>query len=123
MLLQAITMPDQRYERYLKNSDFIQQFIFPGSCVPSLTAITNAVTDSSDMKIRYMEDFGPDYARTLRTWRHNFIEKTDEVRKLGYGEDFVRLWNYYLCYCEAGFEERYTGVCHILLNKPQHGVS
>jgi cyclopropane-fatty-acyl-phospholipid synthase len=123
MLIQAITMPDQRYDRYLKTSDFIQQYIFPGSCVPSFTAITNACTSGSDLKIRYVEDFGLDYAKTLNIWRKEFNNHIEDVRKLGYGEDFIRLWNYYLCYCDAGFLERYTGVSHILLNKPGYGVS
>ena len=116
--IQAITMPDQRYERYLQSSDFIQEFIFPGSCVPSLTAIQNAITDGSDFRISHLEDFGLHYGKTLRTWRDTFMQRLDEVRKLGYSEDFIRTWEYYLCYCEAGFRERYTGVTQLVLDKP-----
>jgi cyclopropane-fatty-acyl-phospholipid synthase len=116
--IQAITMPDQRYQQYLKNSDFIQQYIFPGSCVPSITAIQNAVTVGSDLRISLLEDFGLHYATTLKAWRSAFTSKLDEVRRMGYGEDFIRLWEYYLCYCEAGFRERYTGVTQIILDKP-----
>lgn len=118
MLVQAITMPDQRYKQYLKTSDFIQQFIFPGSCVPSLTAMLDAVAEVTDLRVNHVEDFGLDYARTLRVWRNNFNARLDEVKSQGYGDDFIRLWVYYLCYCEAGFLERYTGVIHMLMNKP-----
>ena len=120
--IQAITMPDQRYEQYLKQSDFIQQFIFPGSCVPSLTAMQNAMTRASDLRINEVEDFGLHYARTLREWLNSFKAQIDEVKKLGYSDDFIRLWEYYLCYCEAGFLERYTGVVQMVLNKPGHGI-
>ena len=116
--IQAITMPDQRYEQYLKSSDFIQQFIFPGSCVPSLTAIQNAITEGSDLRISHLEDFGLHYARTLRNWRDTFMSRLDEVRDMGYAEDFIRVWEYYLCYCEAGFRDRYTGVTQLVLDKP-----
>ncbi len=118
--IQAITMPDQRYAQYLKNSDFIQQFIFPGSCVPSLCALQNAITESSDMRISGLEDFGLHYARTLDKWHTQFKSNLDAVRELGYGEDFTRLWEYYLCYCEAGFRERYTGLVQLVLDKPAH---
>lgn len=121
MLIQAITMPDHRYKQYLKASDFIQQFIFPGSCVPSLTAMIEAMTKASDLRVNHIEDFGLDYAKTLRIWRENFNERLDDVKKQGYGEDFIHLWEYYLCYCEAGFLERYTGVVHMLMNKPGYG--
>jgi len=116
--IQAITMPDQRYEQYLKNSDFIQQYIFPGSCVPSITAIQNAITEGSDLRISQLEDFGLHYARTLNIWRTTFHSRLEEVKSLGYTEDFIRLWDYYLSYCEAGFRERYTGVTQIVLDKP-----
>ena len=122
MLIQAITMPDNRYAGYLKNSDFIQQFIFPGSCVPSLTAIMNAVSQASDLKVNHIEDFALDYAQTLRLWLEQFMSRLDQVKQLGYSDDFIRLWEYYLCYCEAGFRERHTGVLQILFNKPGYGI-
>jgi len=121
MLIQAITMPDQRYQQYLKISDFIQQFIFPGSCVPSLTAMVDAITEASDLRVNHIEDIGPHYAKTLRAWLVNFMEKQDEIKSHGYSDDFIRLWEYYFCYCEAGFKERYTGVVQILMNKPAYG--
>jgi len=118
MLIQAITMPDQRYQRYLQNTDFIQQFIFPGSCVPSLTAIMNSITAATDLRVENIENIGPHYARTLRSWLENFTAQHEQIEALGYSQDFMRLWEYYLCYCEAGFKERYLGVLHLLMHKP-----
>jgi cyclopropane-fatty-acyl-phospholipid synthase len=117
--IQAITMPDHRYDDYLKTSDFIQEYIFPGSCVPSFTAIQHAITQSSDFRLNHLEDFGLHYARTMRQWLNKFMSSLDTVRQLGYGDDFIRLWEYYMCYCEAGFLERYTSVVQVVLNKPQ----
>ena len=118
--IQAITMPDQRYQQYLKNSDFIQQYIFPGSCVPSITAMQNAVTKGSDFRISQLEDFGLHYARTLDEWHQQFKQQAAAIANLGYSDDFKRLWEYYLCYCEAGFRERYTGLVQVVLDKPAH---
>lgn len=122
LVIQAITMPDQRYPEYLKRTDFIQQFIFPGSCVPSLTAMLNAVAGHTDLRVEHIENFGLDYAETLRQWRENFVLNRDRIAALGYDDKFMRLWEYYLCYCEAGFRERYTGVVHLLMHKPGAGL-
>ncbi len=116
-LIQAITMPDHRYEQYRRQTDFIQRYVFPGSCVPSMAAMSAAMRQSSDFALIDREEIGPHYATTLRTWRQNFFERVDQVRALGYPERFVRLWNYYLCYCEAGFEERYIGTSQLLLKR------
>ena len=118
MLIQAIIMPDQRYAQYLQRTDFIQQFIFPGSCVPSLTAMLNAVGGHTDLRIENIENIGPHYAKTLYHWRQNFIANRERIAALGYDEKFMKLWEYYLCYCEAGFRERYLGVVHLLMQKP-----
>ena len=122
MVIQGITMPDQRYKQYLKASDFIQQFIFPGSCVPSLTAMINAVTKGSDLRVNHVEDIGLHYAKTLRAWLVNFMANKESIKQHGYDDDFIRLWEYYFCYCEAGFKERYTGVVQIVMNKPSYGT-
>ena len=119
MLLQVISMPDQRYKAYLRTADFIQKHVFPGSCCPSLGAISASLTRATDMRSVHYEDMSPHYARTLRCWFERFNEAIEEVRALGYPERFIRLWNYYLCYCEAGFAERYIGVGQMLLNKPK----
>jgi cyclopropane-fatty-acyl-phospholipid synthase len=118
MLIQAITIQDQIYNDALKSVDFIQRFVFPGSFIPCVTAITDAVTRSTDMKVYHLEDIGPHYATTLRMWRENFFANIGKVRALGYPEEFIRLWDYYLCYCEGGFAERQLGDVHMLMVKP-----
>jgi len=119
MLVQAITMPDQRYGQYLKSSDFIRRYVFPGSCVPSIGTMIGAMSAASDLKPVHLEDIGPHYAKTLRCWLENFLARADDVRALGYSDRFVRMWEYYLCYCEAGFAERYLGDVQMLLHKPK----
>jgi cyclopropane-fatty-acyl-phospholipid synthase len=119
MALQAITLQDQFYKSALKNVDYIQRYVFPGSFIPSVTALVDAATRASDMKLTHLEDFGPHYATTLRHWRERFMARLDEVRALGYPDEFIRLWEYYLCYCEGGFTERQIGVVHMLLAKPR----
>jgi cyclopropane-fatty-acyl-phospholipid synthase len=118
MLLQAITIQDQFYERALGQVDYIQRFIFPGSFIPSVTAITTAATEATDLKVSHLEDIGPHYAATLRHWRERFFANLTAVRKLGLNDSFVRMWEFYLCYCEGGFMERALGDVHILLSKP-----
>jgi len=120
MLLQAITIADQRYASAIKSVDFIQRYIFPGSCIPSVTAMLTSITKSSDMRLFDLEDIGPHYATTLARWRDNFFEKIADVRALGYPETFIRMWDFYLCYCEGGFEERALGDVHMLLVKPEN---
>ena len=118
MLLQAITMADQRYEHYKKDVDFIKRYIFPGGCLPSIEAISSMVSKHTDMRFFHLDDIGEDYATTLRLWRERFFDKIDEVRKLGYSETFIRMWEFYLCYCEGGFLERDIGTIQLLLTKP-----
>lgn len=118
MLIQAITIQDQIYHDALKSVDFIQRFVFPGSFIPCVTAITNAIARATDMKVDNLEDIGPHYARTLHLWRDNFFANIGRVRALGYPEEFIRLWDYYLCYCEGGFAERQLGDVHMLMVKP-----
>jgi cyclopropane-fatty-acyl-phospholipid synthase len=118
MLLQAITIQDQLYKRALHSVDYIQRFIFPGSFIPSVTAMLRAISNATDLKLFHLEDIGPHYARTLAQWRRNFFAHVDEVRRLGYPETFVRLWEFYLCYCEGGFAERQLGDVQMLLTKP-----
>ena len=119
MLLQAITIADQRYEAAKKSVDFIQRYIFPGSCIPSIAAISDALARVTDMRLYHLEDIGPHYATTLRRWYDNCEAKVDQIRALGYPESFRRMWAFYLCYCEAGFMERVIGDVHMLLVKPQ----
>ena len=120
MLLQAITIADQRYDAARRSVDFIQRYIFPGGCIPSITAIGDSITRSSDLKLTHLEDIGPHYATTLRRWRENFFRNIDAVRALGYPESFIRMWEFYLCYSEGGFEERVLGDVQMLLAKPNN---
>ena len=119
-LIQAITIADQRYENAKKSVDFIQRYIFPGSCIPSNTAMLNSVTKTSDLRLFDLEDIGPHYATTLKLWRENFFANIKEVRKLGYTEEFIKMWDFYLSYCEGGFMERALGDVHLLLAKPEN---
>jgi cyclopropane-fatty-acyl-phospholipid synthase len=119
MLLQAITIQDQFYDQALKSVDFIQRHVFPGSFIPSVQALSKALAKATDFKMFHLEDIGPHYARTLRLWRERFFHNRAAVRELGYSDNFVRLWEYYLCYCEGGFLERQLGTVQILLTKPK----
>lgn len=117
-LIQAITIEDHRYQQALRNVDFIQRFIFPGSFIPSVSAMLGALPRRTDLRPFHLEDIGPSYAITLRRWRERFNAGLARVRELGYPERFVRMWNYYLCYCEGGFLERSIGNVQMLLVKP-----
>lgn len=117
-LVQAITIEDHRYAQALRNVDFIQRFIFPGSFIPSVSAMLGALPRRTDLRPFHLEDIGPSYAITLRRWRERFNAGLARVRELGYPERFVRMWNYYLCYCEGGFLERSIGNVQMLLVKP-----
>jgi cyclopropane-fatty-acyl-phospholipid synthase len=119
MLLQAITIADQRYEAAKRSVDFIQRYIFPGSCIPSVTALCSEVARATDMRVSHLEDIGPYYATTLRLWRERCVDNVERIRGLGYPETFIRMWEFYLCYCEGGFIERVIGDVQVLLVKPQ----
>jgi cyclopropane-fatty-acyl-phospholipid synthase len=116
--IQAILMREQDYRRYLASVDFIRARIFPGSTLPALHTIASAVASATDFRIVHLEDITPHYARTLALWRERFMARVAEVRALGYPEEFVRLWEYYLAFCEAGFTERYIADQQIYLAKP-----
>ena len=119
MLLQAITIRDQRYEQARRSVDFIQRYIFPGGALPSVQRMTELVGRETDMNLLHLEDIGWHYARTLRLWHENFRRARNELEALGYDEQFYRLWEFYLCYCEGGFLERSIGTAQLLLAKPQ----
>ncbi len=118
MLIQAITIADQRYEEYRKSIDFIQRYIFPGSGLPSSAVMTGAVARHTDLRLLGLEDIGLHYATTLRHWRRNFFERIDAVRRLGYAEPFIRMWEFYLCYCEGAFLERAISDVQLVFTKP-----
>ncbi|QTF92490.1 cyclopropane-fatty-acyl-phospholipid synthase family protein [Halomonas sp. BM-2019] len=117
-MLQAITIRDQRFEAAKGEMDFIKRYIFPGGFLPSHRAILDGLARRTSLNVLALDEIGLHYARTLREWRHRFEANLERVRKLGYDERFVRMWRYYLCYCEGGFLERTIGTCHLLLAKP-----
>ena len=118
MLLQAITIREQRYEQAKRSVDFIQRYIFPGGALPSVQKMLEIVGQDTDMNLMHMEDFGLHYAKTLHLWRENFRRAHGRLTELGYDEYFLRLWEFYLCYCEGGFLERSIGTAQLLLAKP-----
>lgn len=118
MLLQAITIREQRYEQAKTSVDFIQRYIFPGGALPSVQKMLEIVGKDTDMNLMHMEDFGLHYAKTLRLWHENFRRAHGRLTELGYDEYFLRLWEFYLCYCEGGFLERSIGTAQLLLAKP-----
>ena len=119
MLLQSITIADQRYEKAKREVDFIQRYIFPGGCLPSVNVIAKTVAEVTDMRFYHLEDIGPHYARTVKKWREQFFNNLEQVRQLGYSESFIRMWEFYLCYCEGGFREHAIGTVQLLLIKPE----
>lgn len=118
MVLQAITIVDQRYQQYVKEVDFIKRYVFPGGCLPSVSRMTDAISRNTNLVVRHLQDIGFDYARTLKHWSDNFMHSRDKVHQLGYDDNFVRLWQFYLSYCEGGFLERSTSAVHLVLSKP-----
>ena len=118
MLIQAITIPEQRYDYARRSVDFIQRYIFPGGSLPSHEAMINAVKRNTDMTMVGLREIGEDYARTLQVWHERFSARLEEVRRLGFDDYFIRMWNYYLCYCQGGFQERIIGTSQILFAKP-----
>lgn len=117
-LIQAITIEDHRYAQALRSVDFIKRHIFPGSFIPSIAAMLEAKTRAGDLALVHLEDFGLSYARTLEAWRLRFLAAAPEVRAQGFDDRFMRLWEFYLAYCEGGFRERSIGVSHLLLARP-----
>ena len=118
MALQAITISDQHFERARRSVDFIQRHVFPGSCIPSVTALISAATRSSDLRVAELEDIGPHYVKTLATWREALRARWSDAMAMGYSDDFLRQWEFYFAYCEGGFAERHISDVHMLLQRP-----
>ena len=119
MLLQAITIADSRYRQAVRSVDFIQRFIFPGSCLPSVTRLCEVATRHTDLRLTHLEDITPHYVRTLADWRRRFLDRIDRVRAMGYPERFIRMWEFYLAYCEGGFAERHIGDAQFVFARPE----
>jgi len=117
-LIQAILMSDRNFDNYIRSVDFIQKYIFPGGALPSVASITQSLKNVTDMQVTDYHDITADYARTLVDWRTGFMSRLREVRAQGYPEEFIRMWEYYLCYCEGGFTERAISAAQIVFDKP-----
>jgi cyclopropane-fatty-acyl-phospholipid synthase len=116
--LQVITIPDQRYQAYRRNPDWIQKHIFPGGILPSLTELTKAMTTHSTLHIDSIDNIGIHYAETLRRWRQACNNQANTLTSMGYDEIFQRKWIYYLAYCEASFQTEFNNDLHIVLKRP-----
>ena len=121
MALQTITITDQAYRSSIKRVDFIKRYIFPGGFLPSVEAIMGAVRRRTDLRLLHMDDIGSHYVRTLRLWADALRSNWDTARELGYSLEFLRMYEFYFRYCEAGFAERTIGDAQMLLAKPQAG--
>jgi cyclopropane-fatty-acyl-phospholipid synthase len=117
MALQAITVPDRHFASHTKSVDFIKRYIFPGGNLVSVGAVASASAAASDLQSTHVEDITPHYAETLRRWRKRMMENLGAMRALGCQESFLRMWEFYLCYCEGGFDERAIGVVQVVLEK------
>ncbi len=115
--IQVITIPEQRYGNYLARPDFIQKHIFPGGHLPSLEAMAGSMGKNSELYVEHVENVGMDYAETLRQWRENFLSRLDEVRALGFDDQFIRMWEFYFAYCEGAFLARYINDLQLVLTR------
>ncbi len=120
LALQVITCPDSRFEALRDGVDWIQKHIFPGSLLPSVGAMNEAINRTGDLTLVDLKDLGLHYARTLRTWFENFNTQLEETKQLGFSDAFIRKWNYYLCYCEAAFEMRNINVMQLVYARPNN---
>lgn len=120
LVLQVITIPDQRYKAYSKGSDFIQKYIFPGGHLPSILKILETTSRHTRLNLNHLEEFTEDYAKTLNIWHENFENHLDEVKKLGFDDYFIRMWKIYLNYCEAGFLTRNINLHQLVFTRDQN---
>ncbi len=118
MVIQAITIADQRYDQASKSVDFIQKYIFPGGSLPSVEVISQHIAQDTDMQIVHLRDITEDYANTLADWRERFFNELDTVKAQGFDENFIRMWDFYLSYCEGGFRERVISTVQLAFAKP-----
>ena len=120
MVIQAITMADQRYTLARDSVDYIKRYIFPGGCLPSIAVIADNLAHHTNMQMVHLKDITEDYAITLDHWRQRFLEALPVVRAQGFNEEFIRMWEYYLCYCEGGFRERIISTVQLAFAKPDY---
>jgi len=120
MLIQSITMSDYLFKNYINSTDFIRKYVFPGGCLTSMNSMMTSVAKHTDLTLYHSESFASSYAKTLKIWHQNFYKNKDKVIELGYSTTFIRLWEYYMKYCQAGFENRVIDVHHLVLKKPDN---
>lgn len=120
LVLQVITMPDQRYKDYSKGTDFIQKYIFPGGHLPSISKILEVTSKHTRLNLNHLEEFTEDYAKTLNIWHENFEKKLEEVKNLGFDNYFIRMWKMYLNYCEAAFLTRNINLHQLVFTRDQN---
>ena len=118
VFLQTITVPDAGFAAYRSRSDWIRRHVFPGSLLASIGEIRRSLARATRLEVRDIREIGPDYARTLRAWRARFHDRLREARALGFEERFLRLWDYYLASCEAGFASGVIGNAQLLMGRP-----
>lgn len=117
--IQAIVMPESRYDSYRRRKDFIQEYIFPGGFLPTVTTMQSAVAHQTNLSLESVEDMSLHYARTLNCWRERFHQRLDDIRSLGFDDEFIRTWDYYFAYCEAAFREHAVRVVQMVWEKPE----
>ena len=120
LVMQIITMPDQRYDSYCKGTDFIQKYIFPGGHLPSVSKILEVTSKNTKLNLLHMEEYPEHYAKTLNIWHENFNDKLNEIKNLGFDEYFMRMWKMYLCYCEAAFLTRNINLVQLSFTRYQN---
>ena len=123
MLIQAITMSDYLFDRYVNSLDFIRKYVFPGGCLTSMSSMLSSTSKHTDLTLYHSESFANSYAITLQHWYRRFAQQKEQVVELGYSQEFIRLWEYYLKYCQAGFENRIIDVHHLVFKKPDNRYS
>lgn len=121
LAIQAITVPDSRYERAKTSSDFVKAHVFPGSCLPSVEVIERGLARHTDLRVERVDAFPQDYAQTLGAWNERLTSRADQARALGYDDALLRLWEFYLCYCEGAYAEEYVSLVQLTAAKPGAG--
>lgn len=115
----SITIEDFRYKKALNTVDYIKRYIFPGSFIPSISVLTQTASESG-LRLKHLNDIGLSYAQTLHYWRARFLAAREQVLALGFDENFIRMWDFYLCYCEGGFKEGVISNVHLLFESTSY---
>ncbi|KAL3846121.1 hypothetical protein ACJIZ3_003524 [Penstemon smallii] len=118
LVLQFISVADEKYDEFRHSPGFIKEYVFPGGCLPSLNRVTSAMAVASRLSVVHLEDIGSHYCRTLRIWRENFLQEQNKILALGFNENFVRTWEYYFDYCAAGFKSCTLGTYQVVFTRP-----